>query len=616
MPLRPSRLPLVAGCLTIVSADWVQATWTPVRWRYALVAAVGLLGSVAWRRRNDPFVWTRQLALAVAATAILAAGQAWFEPTGNLVGNVARHLTPILLGWSVVLAVARHSPDPIDPDRVMVPERLIPVGLVFLTLAITSVATHFSSAWFDSDEVVYAIEAARLMQGEVVQRVEPGLLRFFLLPSSFIVPDGFVPQYPPGWPLLLGAFSSAGLRSLVGPVLAAVTIACTYGIARRLHSVMAGVTAAALLLLHWWFLQQGASLFSHTATMAMLTGAALLLFHDADRSRVGPASVGAGVLVGWAIATRPLTGLLFGVALGAWVTLLRKPSPRLFAMGVLGAVVGAIPGVAGLLAWNAQTTGDPFLLGYQALHGSLHSLGFGLRGIVEYDSLLQPVRIAKAFTPAVAEAHFWTALAQYARHVLPLGLVVPIVALALWSAERIRVAVALPFLVVPGVYFFYFDDLVRLWSELLPFLFIGIGVVLARLYDAGRVRRGTITALVAAQAMVSLLTLSRAYRAERDGFAGNGFAFMEEVARLREERGPILVFVNEPDDQRIWFHSLSLYNVDRFPGDIIVARDLGPANEALIERFPTHEPLLLSRTASGNPVRDVPRSLTLRRQGE
>ena len=122
-----------------------------------------------------------------------------------------------------------------------------------------------------------------------------------------------------------------------------------------------------------------------------------------------------------------------------------------------------------LLAYNRATTGSPFTLGYIAAHGSLHALGFGLRGFRHGMQFL--------FTPVVAVTAVLQRVAALGREALAPYLLVPVVTLACGLGARPRWRGVTLFLVLPVLYAFFFHSANRFYIDLLPFGALGIAAL-------------------------------------------------------------------------------------------------------------------------------------------
>jgi len=586
-----------------VAGEWNQQLHQPFRWRLVLLLAVaGCAFAFAVRWRDLSRLAWRTLASVCVATILIAVWYALWTGSGPDVYDASRMLVPVLLGWMCALLLTR--PDETGPTGLSprLTTLTLLLGLGALTIVATVIAARLGdNDLFSGDEVLYLIQARRFADAAIVQPVEPSLMPFFLPYLALPKAAGFVPHFPPGWPAILSLFSLAGLREWSGPLLSAATVAAVFLLGKRLHSKEAGVVGALLLAGHHWFIHRGASYFSHTATMLLLVGAALLLLRVNEGEKLAARSVAAGFLLGWAIVARPLTGVALGTSVFLWSLLSSEMSwSRAFRITAFAAAGALIPGLC-LLAFNNVATGHPFQLGYFALHGPLQGLGFGERGYVYYDAAMKPVKVAGMFTPNMALGLLAERISEHARQLLPSFMLLPLLAMASVSGLGPRLRTVSLFLILPFGLFFFFEPDLRLYSELLPFFFIGVGVLVARLHFARRLAWPAIVSLMIAQGLISAFALQHLYAGERE-YAGSDFRFMDEVKRVQERRGPILVFVREPFTSEMWLASLNYYNVDGYDGDIVVARDLGAENERLIRARPNHTPFLLTRKVNaGEP---------------
>jgi len=215
------------------------------------------------------------------------------------------------------------------------------------------------------DEYVYLYQAQTMAAGRLWNApIEPADVFAF----NYVVqePGRVFGSFPVGWPLALAAALRVGLPAwLVSPIVGALTLGLVWHLGTRLYGPRAGVSAAALIAVSPFFLFNGASYYSHTFCGALLVGAACL----AARENRTPAwvPVAAGLLVGWAVLARYLTGAVCAAPIAYW--LLRPDAPRtrtaaLFALGGLPCVL--------LLGWyNTQFSGSPWQLTTRPLTYSL-----------------------------------------------------------------------------------------------------------------------------------------------------------------------------------------------------------------------------------------------------
>lgn len=151
--------------------------------------------------------------------------------------------------------------------------------------------------------------------------------------SWFVDPLGFTgginaasAGHPPLWELLLGGFSTLGLRGplehrAVGCVLGAVLIVLVALLARRIAGERAGLVAAVLAAAYPVLIAADTSLLSETLYGVLVAAALLLALRLRDRGDV-PTALALGAVLGLAALTRS-EGLVLVVVLALPVALLR-----------------------------------------------------------------------------------------------------------------------------------------------------------------------------------------------------------------------------------------------------------------------------------------------------
>lgn len=321
------------------------------------------------------------------------------------------------------------------------------------------------------DEQVYLMQSRWITAPGFGTMADAELLPF--LPQGFFFEHGgrLSTQYPFGWPLMLAGARAAGVLPVIGPLCGALAVAGCAALGRRWLGPAVAASAALLLLTQQWFLEAGIGYMTHAPTTACAVWAAYCLYRveDArDRTRMLFAG-GAGLLLGLALDIRPLTALAIGISLWIWHMLRLRSSTDRWRSTLGLALGGAGPAVL-LLAYNRETTGAVFTLGYSVAQGSLHSLGFGLRG---YRNAVQA-----QFTPAIAATNFLERCIGVARDGLAPLLSIPILALTSARGSRIEWRSTVPFLVLPLVYAFYFGSRDRFLVELLPFAALGVATLI------------------------------------------------------------------------------------------------------------------------------------------
>ncbi len=201
------------------------------------------------------------------------------------------------------------------------------------------------------DATSYWLEARALAGGQLAFPV-PEPTAAFRGRFSLLGPEGLSVIFPPGYPLVLALGFILGAPLLVGPVLAGLLVAVTYLTARELAVREEAARLAALLS------TLCAALRYHTAdTMSHGLSALLLAGSVAAAARPTRArSVLAGLLAGWLLATRPMSG---AVATLLVLGLIFERSPGRERWGrALISMLALAPGIALVLAHQRAATGS------------------------------------------------------------------------------------------------------------------------------------------------------------------------------------------------------------------------------------------------------------------
>jgi hypothetical protein len=245
------------------------------------------------------------------------------------------------------------------------------------------------------DAFAQVLHARYIAEGLLAGPVDDGG-GFFSIQNSLFTERGWVSQYPPGHVLLLAAFFRLGVPWLLGPVLVGVTVFfATLAAARLLPERPAiGRMAGLLLAVSPFFFVIGASYLNNITTAAGVTIAAWALL-KAWQERMSWAFL-AGAAFGLALVTRPLSTVAMATALTLLVPFVtRDVTMGRFARCVGFMVIGSLPFVSLLLAYNTYFFGHPLVFGYEIAMGPQMRLGFlrdpwgniyGLREAIAYTS--------------------------------------------------------------------------------------------------------------------------------------------------------------------------------------------------------------------------------------
>ncbi|MCA9738635.1 MAG: hypothetical protein KC645_13490 [Gemmatimonadetes bacterium] len=294
----------------------------------------------------------------------------------------------VLVGVIVAIAAGRrHAPPAEGPARADgVLARLVlrpgPAAFALLCAALAGVLSALVAGPLlrglltNVDEMAMLTHARLLATGRVGADVG-ALGAHWLIPNTLLTDAGWVSQYPPGHLVLLALGVRAGMPHGVGLGLAALTAGASAAAFLRLFPARPLLARAMGLLLALSPLLAvfGGGLMSHLSALAF----ASVSVWAALRSRDGGWgwALAAGAAVGWAVTSRPWSGLLLApVPLLVWWearAALRWPG---LLRRVAAWVGGGIPFAVGLGLYNRVLFGAPTRLGYEVAYGPTHRLGF------------------------------------------------------------------------------------------------------------------------------------------------------------------------------------------------------------------------------------------------
>ena len=226
------------------------------------------------------------------------------------------------------------------------------------------------------DEIVQVMQARIFSEGRVA-RVADAYPEFFSALHVVDVNGSVFSQFPPGGPLMLLPGVMAGAAWLTGPVFGAIAVIAYWRLVRSTEeSPAVALGAAALLAIAPFMVFMAGSHMNHVPTLAWLCLALVGLHTVMSDDRPRPViALATGFCLGMMVAIRPVDGAAFALPAGFWL-LARTVRQRSFLPSLLLSGVGVATPVLGVLAYNAATTGDPTLFGYELLWGASHGLGF------------------------------------------------------------------------------------------------------------------------------------------------------------------------------------------------------------------------------------------------
>lgn len=226
------------------------------------------------------------------------------------------------------------------------------------------------------DEIVQVMQARIFSEGQVA-RIADAYPEFFSALHVVDVNGSVFSQFPPGGPLMLLPGVMAGAAWLTGPVFGAIAVVAYWRLVRSTgESPAVALGAATLLAIAPFMVFMAGSHMNHVPTLAWLclalVGLRAVTTDEPPRPLVALAT---GFCLGMMVAIRPVDGAAFALPAGLWL-LARTVRDRRLLPGLLLSGVGIATPVLGVLAYNAATTGDPTLFGYELLWGASHGLGF------------------------------------------------------------------------------------------------------------------------------------------------------------------------------------------------------------------------------------------------
>lgn len=308
------------------------------------------------------------------------------------------------------------------------PALLLALAAFAAGLAVTlGVFPHLS---WNSDEGVYLAQAEALHSGRLTWPVathDP-----FFQPWLTGEHDGhFFTKYLPGYPAVLAtATLVTGTPAIVPPISAALCVLGVYALSfvlfasRRIALLAATFTLCSPLLL----IHSGLYL-TYTFTTALLFFAVAFGLRGAQRSSRSLLLL-AGLLGASATLFRSYDVLLIAAPTAVYVILRHVRSFR-GALTVTGwPLLGALPPLAVLLAYNRAVTGSPLRMPLPATD-PLDTFGFGMRRLLPTSSprSFQPADAVDGLLGHLAVVPYWMAG----------GLLLPLFALAgLWLGDRRR----------------------------------------------------------------------------------------------------------------------------------------------------------------------------------
>jgi hypothetical protein len=279
--------------------------------------------------------------------------------------SILAHNAFLLAGLGIVVAGISIFLFKGGPMRTATPSWPLLVLLALLPVGIGAVALDGPVT---NDEESYLFQAQLFSQGQATEALSPEPAALFRR-QVFEDSEAGVrfSKYPPGASIGLALGTWLGSPRIAVFFAALLDLILLAGICRTLGLRKPG-TAVLLFALAPFHLLVHTSFQSEVFTVpGILAGYwALLALRNSPKTSLLLA-VAVGASAGWVFLCRPLTGVVFAVACFP-ALLLRRGGLQ----STLGAVLGGLPFLLGLLAWQAARTGDPWTSPYH-----LYAAAFG-----------------------------------------------------------------------------------------------------------------------------------------------------------------------------------------------------------------------------------------------
>lgn len=189
---------------------------------------------------------------------------------------------------------------------------------------------------------------------------------------------GSASKYPPGYSALIAAAGSLGSTRVINPLCGALTLTLVLLTVSRMYASRQMVGwVAALSFCAIYFLHMSAEFWNHPS--ALLACAAIVWSVSRERGRELSSALIVALAIVYCLLTRPLSGVAMVLFLGVIGFLRWRKGDGVFVrLGMPGVCAGiaTLIGIALMGAYNQILTGDPFISGYEMLHGAPHNPGF------------------------------------------------------------------------------------------------------------------------------------------------------------------------------------------------------------------------------------------------
>ena len=230
------------------------------------------------------------------------------------------------------------------------------------------------------------VQARMLASGNWVLPMSQAMCDIIEFPNPVFTPPVYS-QYPPGYILALIPMVLLDWPvHLLNVFLSGILVVLTGRLAQRSGGVRASWIAVFLMVTSPFFLGMSGTGMNHSLNAVLLLGVASLLIpmsRPLQSREAWRRGLFAGMLLGWAVTTRPLTAVAHSAGwLVIWIVMLafagsagglRRRDIRRQGLWVMA---GLVPAAIVFMLYNFKTTGNPFTLAYQLSNPDLHQVGF------------------------------------------------------------------------------------------------------------------------------------------------------------------------------------------------------------------------------------------------
>jgi dolichyl-phosphate-mannose-protein mannosyltransferase len=267
---------------------------------------------------------------------------------------LASQLSLLLVLTCVFLAKQSRGADVVTVERFM-ETRYVPLALATINALLVwwMLGFELSPVPQIQDEAAYLLQAGIFARGRWTEIARP-LPEFFAQMHVFTTPV-LASKYPPGTSLFLTLFVWIGFPALAPMVLAGITGALIFVLARRVGNAVIAALAWVIWTTAPWALRWQATFLSQTVTVTLWLAALYFLLKYRDEQRPW-ALIALAATVGFCAITRPVTAVALALPVGVvvvrriWHT--RAWRPFMLAVLTGSAIVAILP------LQNRLTTGD------------------------------------------------------------------------------------------------------------------------------------------------------------------------------------------------------------------------------------------------------------------